>query len=86
MAGQAGKSGRKRMVGTLYRLNVRWSPARHSAELKELLEMLAGMGDAQRRGDILERAASGGVAEAREAVRPEAEETMLLLDDLFNGQ
>lgn len=83
MAGQLGKSGRMPLPGRLYRLNVRFLPNRHSPELAELLGMLVSA-DPQRRADILDGVAAGGLVEARAAVRPEVVETETLLKDLFS--
>jgi hypothetical protein len=82
MAGAKGKSGRPANPGRMYRLNVRFDPRRHSAELGELLAML-GVADPQRRADILDRVAAGGLVEARAAAQPEVRETEALLEGLF---
>ena len=85
MAGQRGRSGRVRLPGRLYRMNVRFLPGRHSPELAELLEMLASAAPS-RRADILNGVAAGGVAAARTAARPEVQETKTLLKDLFGWE
>lgn len=83
MAGQQGRSGRYPLPGRLYRLSVRFLPNRHSPELVELLGMLA-LADPEKRADILDRVAAGGLAEARAASLPEVVETETLLKDLFS--
>lgn len=85
MAGQRGRSGRVRLPGRLYRVNVRFLPGRHSPELAELLEMLDTATPA-RRADILNGVAAGGVAAARTSTQPEVMETETLLKDLFGWE
>lgn len=82
MAGQQGRSGRDKLPGKLYRLNIRFRPDRHSPELLDLLNLVAGVG-ASRAADILGSLAAGGLAQAQAAASTEATETAALLDDLF---
>jgi hypothetical protein len=83
MAGQKGRSGRGRLPGRVYRLNIRYRPERHPPELNELLALL-NEHDIDKRGDILAAmAAGGGLAAAQAATSVETGETESLLADLF---
>lgn len=83
MTGVAGRSGRRRQPGRLYRFSLRFRPGMDPPELETLLETINSARGA-RRADILRSALLGGAAQARaQAAAIEDTETVTLLEDIL---
>ena len=85
MPGKAGRSGRNKEPGKLYRFSLRYRPGVDAPELERLLEAISAA-RGRKRADILRAALLGGASQAQEtAARAEDSATETLLDDLFDA-
>lgn len=85
MAGKAGRSGRKKKSGTVYRFDFyyRIIPGEDPPELEALLQAIVRARGRKRR-DILQAALLGGIRPGQEtAARQEDSDTTGMIDEMF---
>lgn len=83
MPGLAGRSGRRKAAGKLYRFSYRFNPEEDPPELEALFETITNA-RGRKRQDILRAALQGGTSPAEQvAATLEDSATADVLDDMF---